>query len=115
MKFKPESVGCHTGRDKWMERMWEVVRMITFPCSLFNMRVWRVFWLKCGQHFSNGSGEISWSASVARLSRIDRPWNVSIGECATICNGAWLYALNRITIGRWAIVGEDVVRQAKLG
>ena len=108
MKFNPESVERRIGCDKWLERIWEAVRMIAFPCSLFNMRRWRIFWLKCGQHLSNSSAEISWRSSVARLSRIDRPWNVSIGDCATICNGAWLYALNKIMIGRWAIVGEDV-------
>lgn len=86
----------------------EVIRMITFPCSLFNMRRWRIFWLKCGCLFSKCFGEISWKASLARLSRIDHPWNISIGEFATVCDGAWLYALNEIAIGRWAIVGEDV-------
>ena len=108
MEFRPESVGRGASRQKWMERIWEFGRMIVFPLSLFNMRRWRVFWLKVGQGLCGSKGDISWKASVARCSRIDYPWNVSIAENATVCGRAWLYALDKITIGRWASIGEDV-------
>ena len=51
---------------------------------------------------------MSWRASIARMSRVDYPWKVSVGAHATVCNGAWLYALDRIEIGEWASIGEDV-------
>lgn len=109
VKFQPESVHRSAGYEKCMEKLWELIRMVTFPCSLFVMRRWRVMWIKVGRLLMpNRYGCISWKSSIARLVRIDRPWNVSIAEHATVCNGVWLYALDRISIGRWASVGENV-------
>lgn len=47
-------------------------------------------------------------ASLARNCRIDYPWNVSIGELSSIGSGAWVYALDKIVIGKNVCIGEDV-------
>lgn len=55
-----------------------------------------------------GGANIHNYASIARNCRIDYPWNVSIGESSSIGSGAWVYALDKIVIGKNVCVGEDV-------
>ena len=52
--------------------------------------------------------DIHTQASIARNCRIDYPWNVSIGEMSSIGSGAWVYALDKIMIGKNVCIGEDV-------
>lgn len=40
--------------------------------------------------------------------RIDHPWNLTVGNLTSFANGAWVYALGKITIGEKTCVGEDV-------
>ena len=58
--------------------------------------------------FAGGGADIHNYASIARNSRIDYPWNLSIGEMSSIGSGAWVYALDKITIGKNVCIGEDV-------
>lgn len=55
-----------------------------------------------------GGQNICKYASLARNCRIDYPWNVSIGELSSIGSGAWVYALDKIVIGKNVCIGEGV-------
>ena len=46
--------------------------------------------------------------SVHNRAHVDSPWNLDIGSQASIGENAWIYALDRITIGARACVGRDV-------
>ena len=79
-----------------------------FPTPFF-MRKWRLLATKVVSHLYRGyRGQFSASSSLARKCRIDYPWNVSIGAMSSISNGAWVYALDKIVIGRNVCIGEDV-------
>ena len=58
--------------------------------------------------FAGGGANIHQYAYIARNCRIDYPWNVSIGESSSIGSGAWVYALDKITLGKNVCIGEDV-------
>ena len=57
--------------------------------------------------FAGGGADIHNYASIARNCRIDYPWNLSIGEMSSIGSGAWVYARDRIEIGKNVCIGED--------
>ena len=39
---------------------------------------------------------------------MDYPWNFSIGDQSSIGEHAWIYCLDKITIGKNCCIGEDV-------
>ena len=41
-------------------------------------------------------------------SRIDCPWNITIGSYSSVGNMAWIYALDKIEIGEKTCIGEQV-------
>ncbi len=51
---------------------------------------------------------IAKGVSFARKSRIDYPWRLSIGEKSSIGDGTWVYALDKVSIGKNVCIGEDV-------
>ena len=59
--------------------------------------------------FAGGGGQnIAKNASLSRKCRIDYPWRFSIGSKSSIGDGAWIYALDTIWIGKNVCIGEDV-------
>ena len=108
MTFTPVQTNQRPWKEKLAQRVWEVTRVILCFTTPFFMRKWRrcvttIFAYCCGegQYIHN-------SASLARNCRIDYPWNVSIGEMSSIGSGAWVYALDKIMIGKNVCIGEDV-------
>ena len=39
---------------------------------------------------------------------MDYPWRLAIGERSSIGDGAWIYCLDQISIGKNCCIGEDV-------
>ena len=81
---------------------WNLVSATLFrfspkPCRPFRRLLLRVF----GAQLSRG-------ASVHNRARIDCPWNLRMGVCASIGEYAWVYALDQIVIGDYACVGQHV-------
>lgn len=108
MTFTPVQTNQRPWKEKLAQRVWEVARVILCFTTPFFMRKWRrcitaIFARICG-----GGADIHNYVSIARNSRIDYPWNVSIGEMSSIGSGAWVYALDKITIGKNVCIGEDV-------
>lgn len=46
--------------------------------------------------------------SLNPKARIESPWNIEIGNLSSIGNQAWIYALDKITIGEKTCIGEQV-------
>ena len=108
MMFNPVQTNQRPWKEKLVQRAWEVARVILCYTTPFFMRKWRrsvtaIFACICG-----GGQNIHKYTSIARNSRIDYPWNVSIGEMSSIGSGAWVYALDKIVIGKNVCIGEDV-------
>lgn len=53
-------------------------------------------------------GRIANGASLSNRSRIDCPWNLTMGHQSSIGEGCWVYALDRIEIGAMSCIGQDV-------
>lgn len=105
--YNPPTTSSMPIKEKIVQRLWEVVRVIVFGISPFWARKWRIFWVRLFARVCKKC-EMAWSASVANSARIDFPWNVSLGHRVTIDEGAWVYGLDKISIGDLAIIGRDV-------
>ncbi len=109
MTFKPVQTNQRPFGEKFAQRIWEVARVaLCYPTPFF-MRGWRRRVTTLFARMYRGHGGVMHNyVSIARNCRIDYPWNVSIGEASSIGNDTWVYALDKITIGRNVCVGEGV-------
>lgn len=111
MEFSPIQTNQRPTREKLAQRTWEFVRPIVFGCSPWFARRWRVAWVRLAAAWYRRCGvpnSISKSSSISRVARVDYPWNFSIGERSSIGEHAWIYCLNKITIGMNCCIGEEV-------
>lgn len=107
MIFTPVQTNQRPWKEKLAQRIWEVARVILCCATPFFMRGWRRLVVSVFSQFFGGAN-ISRYASIARNCRIDYPWDVSIGDMSSIGSRAWVYALDKITIGKNVCIGEDV-------
>lgn len=108
MEFNPVQTNQRPAREKLAQRAWEFVRPIVFGISPWFARKWRLSWLKFAAKWYHGGCVLSLNASIASSSRVDYPWNLSIGERSSIGAHSWVYCLDKITIGKNCCIGEDV-------
>lgn len=107
MIFNPVQTNQKPKREKMAERIWEWMRPIVFGISPWFARRWRLMWVRFAAGFYGG-GVYSHSVSLSKSSRIDYPWNVAIGDLSSIGSNAWVYALDKIAIGKNCCIGEEV-------
>ena len=108
MTFAPVQTNQRPLTEKLLQRVWEVARLVLCYPTPFFMRKWRRCVTAIFARVGGGWRNINNYASIARDCRIDYPWNVSIGELSSIGSGAWVYALDKIAIGKNVCIGEDV-------
>lgn len=105
--YEPVQTNQMPMKEKIIQRIWGCTRIIMCYSTPFFMRKWRRF-VTCLFAKIGGAGRIDKKASLARTCRIDYPWRVSIGKDSGVGDGAWLYALDNITIGNQVCIGLDV-------
>lgn len=109
MEFNPVQTNQRPAREKLAQRIWEMLRPIVSGCSPWFARKWRVAWVRFVANWYGGRIRgISKSCSISRKSRVDYPWNLTIGDKSSIGDRAWVYCLDKITIGKNCCIGEDV-------
>ena len=111
MNFNPIQTNQRSVKEKLVQRIWELARVVLYLPTPFFMRGWRRFIVAVIARLykrSDVSNCISKSASLSRTAKIDYPWNVSIGPHSSIGNNAWVYAMDNITIGENCCIGGDV-------
>ena len=80
MKFEPVQTSKKPMREKLLQRTWEIVRLLLCYPTPFFFRKWRRFVTVLFSRLYGGGGYIDKTASLARDSRVDYPWIVSIGS-----------------------------------
>lgn len=106
-EYNPPSTSELPIKEKLAQRIWDIVRGVVFTLSPFFARRWRRLWIALFARLI-GEGDISKTASFSKKSVVDFPWRLTVGDRVTIDDGVWLYALDRISIGKLAIIGRDV-------
>jgi putative colanic acid biosynthesis acetyltransferase WcaF len=108
MTFQPVQTNQRPKREKIAERIWEWLRPTVFGISPWFARGWRLMWVRFAAKFYRGGGCYSPSVSLSKSSRIEYPWNIRIGDLSSVGANAWVYALDKISIGKNCCIGEDV-------
>lgn len=108
MEFIPVQTNQRPAREKAAQRLWGFVRPIVFGCSPWFARRWRILCVRFASKCYDCVSDISSGCSIARTSRIDYPWNFSVGDRSSVGEYAWIYCLDKITIGKNCCIGDDV-------
>jgi putative colanic acid biosynthesis acetyltransferase WcaF len=89
----------YTAREMALRAAWAAGRLVfaLTPGPLHGVRsvLLRLFGARVGRH-----------VRVARTARIQFPWNVSIGDASSIGDGARVYSLGPVAIGRKATISQ---------
>ena len=88
--------------EKLKARMWRVVWLFLFRPTPWFMWRFRVFLLRLF------GADVSYKARVSNSSFIEFPWNLSMQDCASLGERSWVYCLDKVGIGKYACVGQDV-------
>jgi putative colanic acid biosynthesis acetyltransferase WcaF len=91
----PPSVG-----NKMARALWAVVRVLLFRPTPAPLHAWRRFILR---GFGAQVGE---RAAIYPSARIWAPWNLSIDAGATIGGDAIIYNVDRVEIGKFAVISQ---------
>jgi putative colanic acid biosynthesis acetyltransferase WcaF len=87
---------------KIMIRIWQWISVLLYRPSPWFLKKYRVALLRVF------GADVHWSANPHPKARVDCPWNLKMEALSSIGEGSWIYALDRIEIGRGACVGQDV-------
>ncbi len=84
-------------------RLWGFIQSTLFRWSPGYLRGFRRWLLR-----SFGATLVS-TASIHNKARIDCPWNLEMGQCASIGEDAWIYSLDKVVLRDFACVGQRSV------
>lgn len=88
------------GRGVMVVQLWWIVQASLFAWSPQFMYRWRNFLLRCfGARIGKG-------VVIRPTVQITYPWKLTIGDYAWVGDGAELYTLGNITIGKHAVVSQ---------
>ena len=87
-------------RIKLKMRLWQFVQATVFRWSPGPMRGFRRWLLRLF------GARLSSTASIHPRARIDCPWNLVMGDCASLGEDSWVYSLDRIVLHDYACIGQ---------
>jgi putative colanic acid biosynthesis acetyltransferase WcaF len=80
--------------------MWGIVSAVFFRLSPRPFHAWRSFILRCF------GAKIGRGVHVYPNAKIWAPWNLDLADESGVANGAILYSMAKITIGRRAVISQ---------
>ena len=90
-------------KERLLQRFWEVVRSVVYGLSPWYARRWRRVWFRLFGGMLNGR-----AVSIGRKSRLDFPWNISIGAFSSIADDSLIRASCSVRIGKNVCISEGV-------
>lgn len=100
--YNPQKATHKPLAERIKQRLWDLLGKGAFRCSPFFARRWRRF------VFRLGGGVAGKRVSFDRTSRIESPWNITIGDYSSVGENALVRGSTRLTIGRNVCISEDV-------
>lgn len=103
--FNPIQTNTMPIKNKVKNLVWKLICKVLFrftPPYLDIFRKWRVLLLKLF------GAELDWNVSIHPTAVIDYPWNLKMGNKASLGERCWVYAMAPISIGELSCIGKDV-------
>ena len=101
-KFNPVQTTPYKFNQKLKIYFWKLINKTIYriiPNQIRKPRIWMLRFF---------GAEIESSVFIHRNSNIEHPWNLKMGELSSIGEGAWIYCLDKITIGKKCTIGKNV-------
>lgn len=93
----------HSFGNKAARALWSAVWLLLFRPTPRPMRQWRRLLLRVfGARIGKG-------AKISASAKIWAPWNLEMGECASLSDHVVCYNVGKITLGRSAIVSQYTI------
>ena len=105
MVYNPIQTNAMPLKDKIKNLGWQIINKTLFrftPPYLKIFRIYRVFLVKLL------GAKVEWNVSLHPKATIDYPWNLNMGNRASIGENCWVYAMAPIRIGEYSCIGKDV-------
>lgn len=105
MVYNPIQTNAMPFKDKLKNIVWQTINKTLFrftPPYLKIFRIYRVFLVKLF------GAKVEWNVSLHPKATIDYPWNLIMGNRASIGDNCWVYAMAPISIGEFSCIGKDV-------
>lgn len=105
MIFNPIQTNTMPFKAKIKNLLWLIINSTFFrftPPMFRIFKLYRVFLVKLF------GGNIKWSCYLHPTTKIEYPWNLSMGELSSLGERSWIYALDRINIGEKCCIGKNV-------
>lgn len=100
--YNPVQTTPFSFKEKIKSHLWKLVNATIFKIFPNQIKKPRILLLRLfGAKLSN-------SVNINRSSKIDHPWNLTMGELSSLGHNSWTYCLDKITIGKKCCVGNDV-------
>ncbi len=80
--------------------LWKLIQDTFFRFSPSRLRGFRRWLLRLF------GAKIAPTASIHNTARIECPWNLEMGDYASVGEYAWIYTLDKIVIGEYAVIGQ---------
>jgi putative colanic acid biosynthesis acetyltransferase WcaF len=87
-------------KTKLRIHLWRLIQKTLFRFSPVRFRGFRRWLLRVF------GARISPTASIYNTARIECPWNLEMGDYASVGEDAWIYTLDKIVIGEYAVIGQ---------
>ena len=88
--------------EKIKARLWRLVWFLFYRPTPWFLYRYRVFLLNLF------GADVAYSARPANSAFIEYPWNLFVADHASLGERSWIYCLDKISIRRYACVGQDV-------
>lgn len=83
-----------------MRQLWGIIWLLLFRPSPRQFHRWRAFLLRL---FGARLGK---NVHVYPAVKVWAPWNIQLGDCVGIGDGATLYCMDRIVVGEYAVISQ---------
>ena len=92
--YNPVQTTPFSFKEKIKSHLWKLVNATIFKIFPNQIKKPRILLLRLfGAKLSN-------SVNINRSSKIDHPWNLTMGELSSLGHNSWTYCLDKITIGK---------------
>jgi len=104
-QFHPIQTNALPKKDKLKNFAWCVVNSTVFRFTPSHFSVFRKYRVWLTRLFGS---KIDYSCNLHPTSKIEYPWNISMGQLSSLGEHCWIYAMDKIMIGEKSCIGKDV-------
>jgi putative colanic acid biosynthesis acetyltransferase WcaF len=88
--------------EKIKLRLWMFINSTIFRYTPYFSHKYRILLLRLF------GAKIAWNCSISRKATIEQPWNLEMGDLASLAEGVWILCREKVLIGSKTCIGKDV-------